>query len=322
MSTQIEDQSEAVLRDRMIASRLELVREFAEVFNTVCDLNIEDLASNPARYCRVRQIQYACTEYEKYRKNVLEHLNTLLEDALSSTVWLGCPSIMAFHESDCITVVDTRNESSAFIPLNKQSSEKALEASGMLSNAFFLIQLWPGWACLSKHVGQIVTLKNLPPGTNTMRSYTLSMLPCTVYTDLVNNPIQLAETVVHEAAHNQLNEYIGNPSSLPQEHTWWSPWKQKYRPAFGILHAVYAFSSVVKFLIYLYQSEICDEHCHHQLQRRILREWHRLNEAQQSFEEIAKLVDDNILQMYLLSHFTHTKQLINKLSEEKIDGNL
>jgi HEXXH motif-containing protein len=148
------------------------------------------------------------------------------------------------------------------------------------------------------------------------------MLPCAIYTDLVNNPIQLAETVVHEAAHSQLNEYIGNPSSLPQEPTWWSPWKQKYRPAFGILHAVYAFSSVLNFLIYLYQSKIGDERCHRQLHRRILQECRRLNEAQQPFEEATRVINNDILQIYLLANFTHTIRFANMLREENIDGSL
>ncbi|MCA6622919.1 MAG: hypothetical protein IM542_10180 [Pseudanabaena sp. M165S2SP1A06QC] len=321
MPTQIEDQPEVLLRQRVIASRSEFIHNFVEVFGTICDLNTESLASEPARYCRVRQIQYACAEYEKRKTNNIEHLNTILEDALSSNLWLGCPSLMLFRMSDCITISDPRNESSAFIPLVQQSSRKGLGASEMLSEAAALINLWSDWINLSQHVGQIVIL-HVFPSTDTMRSYTLSMLPCAVYTDLVNNPIQLAETIVHETAHNQLNEYIGNPFSLPQEPTWWSPWKQKYRPAFGILHAVYAFSSVLKFLTCLYQLEIGDELYHRQLSYRILQEYHRLNEAQQSFKEAVRVITSEILQMYLLAHFTQTIRIVNILFEANIDGNL
>ncbi|WUI00399.1 HEXXH motif-containing putative peptide modification protein [Spirillospora sp. NBC_00431] len=83
-------------------------------------------------------------------------------------------------------------------------------------------------------------------------SWTVGPLPCTVYTDYYAFGELMGKDLVHEAAHSWLNDCLavtGDTLDGPAE--FWSPWRQRYRTPFGIVHSAFAFACVVNYLSWL-----------------------------------------------------------------------
>ncbi|WP_339413617.1 NUDIX hydrolase [Pseudomonas sp. EA_35y_Pfl2_R5] len=100
---------------------------------------------------------------------------------------------------------------------------------------------------VESQVGNICILqeKDLLSATD---SYTLSGLPSTIYCDYIENTYRLAEIILHEATHNWLNEALrAYEIKLDQNKEFYSPWRKKFRPAVGILHAALVFSRLIGF---------------------------------------------------------------------------
>jgi hypothetical protein len=82
----------------------------------------------------------------------------------------------------------------------------------------------------------------------TLHSWALTRLPCTVFTDYTAHPEVLARDLIHEAAHNWLNDALAaHDVRLPTDVTFFSPWRGTDRPVFGFLHACWAFSLTVLY---------------------------------------------------------------------------
>ncbi|MGW1249207.1 aKG-HExxH-type peptide beta-hydroxylase [Streptomyces sp. NPDC002535] len=83
----------------------------------------------------------------------------------------------------------------------------------------------------------------------TLHSWALTRLPGTVFTDYTNHPEVLARDLIHEAAHNWLNDALAaHNESLPADVTFFSPWRGTPRPVYGFLHACWAFSLTVLYV--------------------------------------------------------------------------
>ncbi|WP_329309249.1 aKG-HExxH-type peptide beta-hydroxylase [Streptomyces microflavus] len=77
---------------------------------------------------------------------------------------------------------------------------------------------------------------------DTLVSWAITRLPGTVYTDHVDDPVVLARDQIHEAGHNWLNDALTSTGcKLSEKATFHSPWRNSQRPAFGFLHACWAF---------------------------------------------------------------------------------
>lgn len=77
---------------------------------------------------------------------------------------------------------------------------------------------------------------------DTLDSWTITRLPGTIFCDHVGDPVVLARDLIHEAGHNWLNDTLAATSSkISSEYQFYSPWKRTTRPAFGFLHACWAF---------------------------------------------------------------------------------
>ncbi|MFI8103477.1 aKG-HExxH-type peptide beta-hydroxylase [Streptomyces sp. NPDC086023] len=77
---------------------------------------------------------------------------------------------------------------------------------------------------------------------DTLISWAITRLPGTVYTDHVGAPPVLGRDLVHEAGHNWLNDALASIGcTLDEAETFHSPWRNSPRPAFGFLHACWAF---------------------------------------------------------------------------------
>ncbi|MCM6774508.1 HEXXH motif-containing putative peptide modification protein [Nocardia sp. CDC159] len=97
------------------------------------------------------------------------------------------------------------------------------------------------------HAPIVCLLKGKEP-TDTFDSWTLSRLPGTVFLDYTTDPYLLARDIIHEAGHNWLNDALNATGAVIRDTArYFSPWKQATRPAFGFLHACWAFPLTMLF---------------------------------------------------------------------------
>jgi hypothetical protein len=96
-------------------------------------------------------------------------------------------------------------------------------------------------------LGIVVTLE-VRERRETTNSHTLKALPGTIFIDSVDDPVRLGEIVLHESAHAFLNDVLkAYAVELDPAARWYSPWKGVYRPAYGLLHAGFAFGVLQKY---------------------------------------------------------------------------
>ncbi|MFJ9686561.1 aKG-HExxH-type peptide beta-hydroxylase [Streptomyces bacillaris] len=100
---------------------------------------------------------------------------------------------------------------------------------------------------LTQHA-PVICLLNLRGLDETLHSWALTRLPGTVFTDYTEHPEVLARDMIHESAHNWLNDALAAHNvSLPADITFFSPWRGAPRPVYGFLHACWAFSLTVLY---------------------------------------------------------------------------
>ncbi|CAM5605290.1 hypothetical protein SAVIM338S_05504 [Streptomyces avidinii] len=96
---------------------------------------------------------------------------------------------------------------------------------------------------------------------DTLDSWTISRLPGTVFMDHVDDPVVLARDLIHEAGHNWLNDALAaTKCKISDGAHFRSPWKQTMRPAFGFLHACWAFPLTMLFTAHALSSTEGDLH--------------------------------------------------------------
>ncbi|AWK09974.1 HEXXH motif domain-containing protein [Streptomyces spongiicola] len=101
---------------------------------------------------------------------------------------------------------------------------------------------------LTQHAPVICLLKRRRLD-ETLHSWALTRLPGTVFTDYTAYPEVMARDLIHEAAHNWLNDALAaNNVRLPADVTFFSPWRGTRRSVFGFLHACWAFSLTVLYV--------------------------------------------------------------------------
>lgn len=88
-------------------------------------------------------------------------------------------------------------------------------------------------------------------------SFTVPSLPGVIFLSCQSIPMRLAEAIVHEHGHMQLNVLLEQDDVVIDEgKLFYSPWKDEPRPVHGLLHALYVFAEVGKFLFLLLQEGI------------------------------------------------------------------
>lgn len=106
-----------------------------------------------------------------------------------------------------------------------------------------------GFGALLKQHAPVICLLNHRRLDETLQSWALTRLPGTVFTDYTAHPEVLARDLIHEAAHNWLNDALAaHEVNLPSDITLFSPWRGSPRPVFGFLHACWAFSLTVLYV--------------------------------------------------------------------------
>jgi HEXXH motif-containing protein len=111
-----------------------------------------------------------------------------------------------------------------------------------LGVAAFTLADESGFGSLLSGHGAIVCLLRPKSLGATLDSWTISRLPGTVFTDEIGEATVLARDLIHEAGHNWLNDALAALRiKIDGETTFFSPWKGIDRPAFGFIHACWAF---------------------------------------------------------------------------------
>ncbi|MFD8883075.1 HEXXH motif-containing putative peptide modification protein [Streptomyces erythrochromogenes] len=106
-----------------------------------------------------------------------------------------------------------------------------------------------GFGTLLTQHAPVICLLNRRRLDETLHSWALTRLPGTVFTDYTAHPEVLARDLIHEAAHNWLNDALtAHDVSLPTDVTFFSPWRGTPRPIYGFLHACWAFSLTVLYV--------------------------------------------------------------------------
>ncbi|MFC7930528.1 aKG-HExxH-type peptide beta-hydroxylase [Streptomyces cinereoruber] len=105
-----------------------------------------------------------------------------------------------------------------------------------------------GFGTLLTQHAPVICLLNRRRLDETLHSWALTRLPGTVFTDYTAHPEVLARDLIHEAAHNWLNDALAaHDVRLPADVTFFSPWRGTSRPVYGFLHACWAFSLTVLY---------------------------------------------------------------------------
>ncbi|MGF6889397.1 hypothetical protein ABIA39_008862 [Nocardia sp. GAS34] len=105
-----------------------------------------------------------------------------------------------------------------------------------------------GFGVLLANHAPVVCLLDAKAAEDTLNSWTITRLPGTVFLDYTPDPYILARDLIHEAGHNWLNDALtATRSMISDDVNFYSPWKKTPRPAFGFLHACWAFPLTVLF---------------------------------------------------------------------------
>lgn len=83
-------------------------------------------------------------------------------------------------------------------------------------------------------------------------SFSAPYLPGAIFLSANADPYNLAEAIIHEHGHSELNEITAfsqlSEDVGAQEYLTYSPWRDDPRPLSGLMHALYVFSEVATFL--------------------------------------------------------------------------
>ncbi|WP_411088643.1 aKG-HExxH-type peptide beta-hydroxylase [Streptomyces sp. 061-3] len=142
----------------------------------------------------------------------------------------------------------------------------------------------------------------------TLRSFAITRLPATVFTDHTGDAAVLGRDLVHEAAHNWLNDaHAALHVTIPDDVTYFSPWRGTERPAYGFLHACFAFPLTMIYAARALPDATSAGHAvlaDHQRQQ-----CPRLAAAQNDFTHALQLLPDRGLRERLDTVFQHARTL-------------
>ncbi len=128
-----------------------------------------------------------------------------------------------------------------YILLGPNTTAPAVELRDLTTVAFATAAKTGFAALVAGHAAVVCLLRHKQFG-DTLNSWTISRLPGTIFTDHIDDPAVLARDIIHEAGHNWLNDALAACDvKISTDAEFFSPWKKTTRPAFGFLHACWAF---------------------------------------------------------------------------------
>jgi len=124
-------------------------------------------------------------------------------------------------------------------------------------------------------------------------SWTTTSLKGTVYSDWSVEPAALGMRIVHEAAHLWLNDAF-RATYFPGDIHFPSPWKGTLRPAYGFLHALFAFSLISQYCAAMLTSKLARGTAERFLQATLSEEIGKIRNAQQYAHEALSHIDSMV----------------------------
>ncbi|MFY1576721.1 aKG-HExxH-type peptide beta-hydroxylase [Verrucosispora sp. WMMD703] len=207
-------------------------------------------ALDARQYALMHHFTYAITAAVRERR--LDDARDLVQrwaavDAASGVPLLPGHDVRIVAADSCARSDDDRYESPLFLDLEP---DRQAVPSAPWSAAGEAIKRAGFDHFITSVTGVVVTMQ-LRADRDTTQSYALKALPGTIFIDVVQDPVRLGELILHESAHTLLNEiFAACGVELDPEARWFSPWKQAYRPAYGLLHAGFAFGVLQKYFEY------------------------------------------------------------------------
>lgn len=203
---------------------------------------------------------------------------------------------MIIDKNDCITYKDSNFLDDLYIIPYEIQSKINKNINITFKKSWKLIQESGYEELLNISLEAIIIIdKSLTK--DTTNSYTIKNFPLTIYTDYLDDELLLAENIIHEAGHNFLNELLeAYKIKIDNSVTIFSPWKEKERPLFGFLHAVWSFSIVTNFYKSILQ--------HNEfISQRIDYEKERLIKVSDNFNHACNFIKDDHVKNILKSEY-------------------
>jgi len=200
--------------------------------------------TTPSRALLAQAFSIAVTGAKKQNNTKIAHAKKILDHSDGNS---RRPLIC--WRKDCAIDSSVKYESTAYVYVGRGSAPSASDdVRACLDEAIAWIRRCNMDDSVNNSLGVIVLLRKrgLLEASN---SYTLSGLPGTIFTDFVPSAFRMGEVLLHEATHSWLNDALGACHvSLPRDKLFYSPWRHKDRPAFGIIQAAYVFSRILQYL--------------------------------------------------------------------------
>jgi HEXXH motif-containing protein len=138
----------------------------------------------------------------------------------------------------------------------------------------------------------------------TLRSFAITRLPATVFTDYTGDATVLGRDLVHEAAHNWLNDALAALQvTIPDDEEFFSPWRGTERPAYGFLHACFAFPLTVIYAVRILSG--ASGPGHNVLADHVRQQRTQMAAVEGDFTQALKLITDHGLRERLNAVFQH-----------------
>lgn len=158
--------------------------------------------------------------------------------ALSTPTTVGPRTVIA---PDPGRMLRSAISETAYYVLGPDTVAAPLELRELAATAFAMGEKAGFAELLADHAVVTCLLRRKNLG-DTLVSWTITRLPGTVYGDYTAEPAVLARDLIHEAGHNWLNDALSATGcEIGEEEAFYSPWRETKRPAFGFLHACWAF---------------------------------------------------------------------------------
>ncbi len=221
-------------------------------------------------------------------------------DACAALFHHGSASLLIVSASACRNDPDEHFDSTPYLLTPRALDVAPPIGRHFLQSGLTLLQSASFAKFVQPSAGVVVLLQERRTA-DACSSYSLSGIGGSVYTDWTKSPVRFAEALLHESAHCWLNESLAAlGEDLPLSPLWHSPWKGTQRPAFGILHATFAFSVLKSFFVEASRAPNIDDFERGYCESRVLLESRNLQEAEKAAREAVELVGRLELKRILL----------------------
>ena len=247
--------------DRILASleshrdnasdRIEIaLRRLAGENNTLPSEDKEAWSQPKLRYAVLHHALYGATHSADRRDKELatDALMLAKADINSYSIPSGAAGEIIISESaQCKEIRDNNFEMPSFVLL-RDSLDAPREKVELVKGAVAALEMTGYSAWVRDALGILVLLHERPVRQGTS-SWSITALPCTVFTDYYLDAHLFAKDLLHESGHSWLRDaLLVNDEEFPPEVEIFSPWKNRNRPVMAMLHTALSFSLVTNYL--------------------------------------------------------------------------